>query len=230
MGVCFTQPGPALPDGQGAVPLPFCPVKHTDGRGHSGKHIVFLFVEELADVPGGIVCDHLAAIHHDRPVRIGENILQPVLCDDNGSAKLRIDLTDGVEKIRCGNGVKLAGRLVQNQNFRLHCHNGSKIQKLLLTAGEGGNILMKPILDAEIASHLRHPGAHGLLVAADGLQTECQLMPYLIRYDLIVGILHDITNFGRLVSLADLFNGCSVKQDLTAALAVRGEDGFQVAQ
>ena len=187
-------------------------------------------MQKLTDISGCIIGNDLAAVHHDGPVCIGENILQTVLGDNNGSAQFNIDLTNSIQKIGCGNGVKLAGRLVQDQHLRLHGHDGCQVQQLLLTAGQSGHILMKPIGNTKIAGHFCHTGAHGLLVTAQGFQTESQLMPHLIGDDLIIGILHHIADFGSLIPLIDFLERHPVKQDLTAFLAVRRKDRFQLTQ
>ena len=114
----------------------------------------------------GITCYYFAVLHDHHPIRCVINILQTVFGDENGGTQFQIDFANRVQKIRCCNGVQLAGRLIQNQYLRLQGHDGSQIQQLLLTAGKGCHILMKPALDAKIAGHLRHPQAHCLLVNA----------------------------------------------------------------
>ena len=64
---------------------------------------------------------------------------------------------------------------------------------------------MKPILNAKVAGHLRNPAPHSFLVTAQAFQAEGQLMPNLIRYDLVIGILHDETDFLGLFSVRHLF-------------------------
>ena len=87
-----------------------------------------LFIQEFAYIPRGIVRYDLAAIHNDSPVRIGKNILQTMLRNDNCGAQLPIDLPHSIQKIRSSDWVQLTGRLVQNQHLRLHRHNGGQIQ------------------------------------------------------------------------------------------------------
>ena len=55
-------------------------------------------------------------------------------------------------------------------------------------------------------------------------------MPYLIGDNLVIGILHHITDFCRLNSLIDLLNGYSIKQNLPLFLAMRSKNGFQLPQ
>ena len=64
---------------------------------------------------------------------------------------------------------------------------------------------MEPILNAKVAGHLRNPASHSFLVTAQAFQAESQLMPNLICYDLVIGILHDETDFLGLLSVRHLF-------------------------
>ena len=48
----------------------------------------------------------------------GQGLLQPVLGQQDGGAQLPVDLSQRGQKIRGGDGVQLAGGLVQNQHVR----------------------------------------------------------------------------------------------------------------
>ena len=226
----LAQPIATFPDGEGAISLTIGPIKHPDGGGHGGKHVIFLLPQKLANVPGGIIGNDPATIHDDGPVGIGEDILHTVFGDDDGGAQFDIDFPDGVEKIGSGNGVQLAGGLIQDQHFRLHGHDGSQIEKLFLTTGEIAHISVEPVLNAEIAGHFRYPGPHGGLVTAQAFQTEGQLVPDFVGDDLVVGVLHDIADFRRLHLLGQVGEGGTIEKDLTAALAEGGQGGFQMLQ
>ena len=153
-----------------------------------------------------------------------------MLGDDDRRAELGVDLAHGVEKIARGDGVKLARRLVEDQHLRLHRHDGSEIQKLLLSAGERGHIAVEPVLNAEIAGHFRHTRAHGRLVAAETFEPERELVPDLVRDDLIVRVLHHEADLRGLVALGYLRERRAAEEDLAAALAVRREHRFEMAQ
>ena len=153
-----------------------------------------------------------------------------MLGDDDGRAELGVDLAYGVEKIARGDGVKLARRLVENQHLRLHRHDGSEIQKLLLPAGERGHIAVEPVLNAKVAGHFRHARAHGRLVAAETFEPERELVPDLVRDDLVVRVLHHEANLRGLVALGHLRERRAAEKDLAAALAVRREHRFEMAQ
>ena len=64
---------------------------------------------------------------------------------------------------------------------------------------------MEPVLNAKVAGHLRYPAPHSFLVTAQAFQAESQLMPNLIRYNLVVRVLHDETDFLGLLSVRHLF-------------------------
>ena len=227
----IAEPVSALPHGQGAPPPPpAAAVKHPHRRGHGGKHIVLFLPEPLTDVPWGVVGDHFSAVHHDGAVSVGENILHPMLRNEDGRSQFCVDLPQGVQKIRSRNGVKLAGGFVQDQNFRLHGHDGRQVQQLLLSAGQIGHVSVEPVLNAEIAGHFRHPGAHSLLVAAQAFQPEGQLMPDLVRHDLIVRILHDEAHLRGLIPLTHIFQRNAVDADVPASLSVGRKHRFQVPQ
>ena len=180
-------------------------------------------MELLSHLSGGIIGNDSTLFHHYNPVSGMIDILQPMLRDNDGGSQFDVDLTDSIQKIRCCNGIQLAGRLIQNQYLRLHRHNGRQIQKLLLTAGKGRYIFMKPALNTKIAGHFRHPQPHSLLIAAQRLQAESQLMPNLICDDLVIGILHHEADFCRLLRLIYLFQMLPVKAHLTASLTVRSQ-------
>ena len=89
---------------------------------------------------------------------------------------------------------------------------------------------MEPILDAKIACHFRHSGPHGFLITAQALQAKGQLMPDLVRHNLLVRVLHHIANPGSLLLLRDLLQWRSAKEDPAAALAVGRQHRLQVPQ
>ncbi len=89
---------------------------------------------------------------------------------------------------------------------------------------------MEPVLNAEIAGHFGDPGAHGFLVAAQAFQAEGQLVPDLVRDDLIVGILHDEADFGCLIPVGNLVQGHTVEENFAPSFAAGGKYGFQLPQ
>ena len=224
------QPVSAFPDRQGAIPFPMGTIEHPDRSRHSRKHIIFLFIQQFSDVSGGIVCNDTAAVHDDGPVCIGEDILQSVLRDDDGGAQFHIDLADRIQKIRCGNGIQLAGGFIQNQHLRLHGHDGSQVQQLLLTAGQVRYIPVKPVLDTEIAGHFRNSCTHCSLITPQRFQAKSQLVPDFVSNNLIIRILHHIADFHCLVPGRYLFQRNPIKEDLTGAAAVGRQHRLQMPQ
>ena len=49
---------------------------------------------KLPDIPGSIIGDDAAFLHHNGPVGIGEYILQAMLGENDGNAKLSVDLAE----------------------------------------------------------------------------------------------------------------------------------------
>ena len=200
-GGLFRKPAAALPHRQGGGGAGLArAVENAYRGGHGGEHIALLGVEELAHLFGRVVSQNPPVFHDHAAVGGVEDVLQAMLGDKHGGAQLPVDFLHGVEKVRGGNGVKLAGGLVQDQDLGLHGHDRGQVQQLLLPAGELRHIPVKPALDAEIAGHLRHTQAHGFLVAAQALQAEGQLVPDLIGNDLAVRVLHDETDFRGLLA------------------------------
>ena len=220
------QPVAPLPDGQRAIPLRFGTVKYPDRSGQGGKQFAVLPVQQSANRSRGVIGNDFTALHDHHPVGGVVDVLQAMLRNDDGGAQLQIDLADRIQEIRGRNGVQLAGGLIQDQDFRLHGHDGRQVQQLLLTTGQICHIPVEPILDAKIACHFRHPQPHSLLVTAQAFQPKGQLMPDFIRHNLVVGILHHKADLAGLVPLAHLGQGRAVKQDLPCALAVGCQDGF----
>ena len=225
------KPAPALPDRQRAVlPRSTGAVEHLHRGRHGGEHLALLLPQQAADPAGRVVGRHAALLHDHDPVGPVEDILQTVLRQDDRRAQLPVDLANRVQKVRGGDGVELTGRLVEDQNIGLHGHDGGQVEKLLLPAGQIGHVPVKPVLNAEVTGHLRHPQAHGLLVAAQALETEGQLMPDLVRDDLAVRVLHDVANPGRLLPRIHCLERTSVKEDFAAPSAVGCQYRLEVAQ
>ena len=156
----------------------------------------------------------------------GKRLLQPVLSQKDGCSELPVDLAQGGKEIRRGNGIQLAGGLVQDEDRGLHGHDGGQIQKLLLAPGQLGHIFIKPGLDAEERGHFSHPAADGWGVVSQALQSKGQLVPHLIGDDLVIRGLLDKADALRLLPLVQLVQREALKQDLTAPSAVRGQDSF----
>ena len=112
----------------------------------------------------------------------------------------------------------------------LHGHDGSQIQQLLLPAGQLRHLPVEPLGNAEIAGHFRHAKTHGFLVAAKIFQPEGQLVPDLVRDDLVIGILHDKTDFCGLLPQGHLLKRLAPERNGSGALAMGHQHRFEVAQ
>ena len=153
-----------------------------------------------------------------------------MLRQQDGGAQLTVDLAQHRQKVRRGDGVKLAGGLVQDQHVRLHGHDGCQIQKLLLAAGQLRHVLMKPPLDAEKRRHLRHAAADGGGVLAQALQPESQLVPHLVSDDLVFRRLLHKADAGGLCPRVHVLQRRIPEQDAARPDAVRGQRRLQLPQ
>ena len=153
-----------------------------------------------------------------------------MLRQHHGGAQLPVDLSQHRQKIRGGDGVQLAGGLVQNQHVRLHGHDGGQVQQLLLASGQLGNVPVKPVLDAEECRHLRHPAADGGGVHPQALQPEGQLVPDLVGDDLVFRRLLDKADAGRQRPLVHPVQRRIPEQNTALPGPVRGQGGLQLPQ
>ena len=155
-------------------------------NGHSGKHVAARLFQPRANLACRPGIQHAPALYEDDVRRQGQRVLQPVLGEDDRCAKLTVDPAERREKVRRGDGVKLARRLVEQQDRRLERHHGRQIYQLLLPARELGHGLIKPVLDAKIRCDFRHAAADRRRVQSQRLQAERQLVPDLVSHQLRV--------------------------------------------
>ena len=120
---------------------------------------------------------------------------------EDGRSQFAVDLAKRRKKIRRGNRVELARRLVENQNFRLEHYNGCEIQELLLPTGQLRNGFVKPFLNSEKRCHFRNSAANRRRIVAEGFQAERQLVPDLVGRDLILRTLLHKANLLGLFAL-----------------------------
>ena len=224
------QPVPSLPDGDGAGGG--IPHRRPDahGCGHGLEHGVARVLQGGAHLAGGAGAQEPAPVQHRHAAGQGEGLLQPVLGEENGGAQLSVDLAQSGQEIGRGDGVQLTGGLVQNQHRGLHGHDRGQIQKLLLSAGQLGDVFVKPGLDAEKGGHFGHPPADGGGVIAQALQAEGQLMPHLIGDELVLRGLEYEANARRLLPLVQLVQGDALKADLPQPVAMGGQHRLELAQ
>ena len=171
-----------------------------------------------------------AAVQHGGVGGQRQRLLQPVLRQEDGGAQLAVDAAQRLQKIGGGDGVQLAGRLVQNQHLGLHDHDGGQTQQLLLAAGQLIHRLAEPVLNAEEGRHLRHTAADGRGIAAQALQSEGQLVPDLVRHHLMLRRLEDEADVRRLLPQGDIPQRRTLKVHLALGDAVGRQDGLELAQ
>ena len=153
-----------------------------------------------------------------------------MLAEHHSRAELAVDAPERGEKLRRGNGVELARRLVEQQHRRLHHHDGRQIEQLLLPARQLGDGPVKPVLDAEKRRHLCHAAADGWRITAQALQPEGQLMPDLVGHELIVGVLQHEADPLALRARIEFAKRRVFKPDLSRTHAVRCERRLELAQ
>ena len=153
-----------------------------------------------------------------------------MLREDHRHTQLPVETLHGVEKFRRRNGVKLAGRFVEHEHIRVHCHHGREIEQLLLPAGERIHAAVKPRLDAEKARHLADAQPHGLRVRAETFQPEGQLVPHLVGDELVVRLLQHEADALRLCARVPRLQRLAVEQHPPAARAVGCEHRLQMPQ
>ena len=215
------QKVPTLPHGDGAGRVRRHRRPDPHGGGHGQKHPVSHGLQMAAGLCRRTGTQQPPLVHHRHNGGKGEGLLQPVLRQQNGGAQLPVDLAQHRQKVRRGDGVQLAGRLVQDQHVRLHGHDGGQIQQLLLPAGKLGHILVKPLLNTEKRRHLRHTAANGGGILSQTFQPEGQLVPHLIGDDLVLrGLLHK-ADAGSLGARIHLLQRRAAKQDAAGAHTVR---------
>ena len=108
------QPVSAVADGDGASRFGIrrCPDAH--GGGHGEEHRVPTAFQLRAHFGGRAGAKELAAVHDRDTRRKGERFFQTMFGQEDGRSQFAVDLAKRRKKIRRGNRVKLARRLVQN--------------------------------------------------------------------------------------------------------------------
>ena len=114
-----------------------------------------------------------------------------MLDEEHGQAEIPVETAERGDELGGGDRVELSRRLVEDQNLRLHDDHAREVEQLLLPAGERRRRLREPVLDPEIGRRLRHTRRDLALRHAEVLEPEYELMPDLVRDDLLLGLLHD---------------------------------------
>ena len=113
------QPVPAVADGDRAGRLGSRRRPDAHGGGHGEEHGIAAGFQLRADVRGRAGAKERSFVHDGHARGEGEGFFQTVFGQEDRRAKFAVDLAEGGEEVRRGNGVELARRLVENQNLRL---------------------------------------------------------------------------------------------------------------
>ena len=221
------QPGPPLLHCHGAGLFPLHSVVNL--HGHRAAHPQGVVGQSLPHLPGGAVAEDFALLQHHHLVRHGEHLVQTVLHHHHRQPQLLIEPLEGMEKVGGRHGVQLGGGLVQHQHLGVHGHHRGQVEKLLFSAGQLLHLPVKPVLEAKIAGHLRHPKPHVAQLQPQVLQAEGHLVPYLIGDQLLLGILHHKANLPRLGAQVHLVQRGSLVENLSGPGSVRGQGTFELA-
>ena len=220
----------ALADGDGAGRVAVHPGPDTDGGGHGQEHIVAAAPQGTAHRLRRAGTEEMAAVQHGGVGGQGQCLLETVLRQEDGDAQLAVQAAHGLQKVGGGNGVQLAGGLVQYQQTGLEHHDRGQGQQLLLAAGELVHFPMEPVLDAEEGGHLCHAATDGGRVAAKALQSEGQLMPDLVGDGLLLRGLKDEADIGGLLMGRQVIQRLTVEEDTALGRTVGAQGGLQLAE
>ena len=219
----------ALADGDGAGRVAVHPGPDTDGGGHGQEHIVAAAPQGTAHRLRRAGTEEMAAVQHGSVGGQGQRLLETVLRQEDGDAQLAVQAAHSLQKVGGGNGVQLAGGLIQNQQTGLEHHDRGQGQQLLLAAGELVHFPMEPVLDAEEGGHLRHAATDGERVAAKALQSEGQLMPNLVGDGLLLRRLEDEADISGLPMGRQVIQRLTVEEDTALGRTVGAQGGLQLA-
>ena len=112
----FRQPIPPLPNGDGAICFIFHHRPNPHSGGHGEEHGVTLVSEQHSHLFRCAGAENFALIHNGHGGSQRKGFFQPMLGQNDGDAKFTVDLTQRSKKVTGGDGIKLTGRLVQNQD------------------------------------------------------------------------------------------------------------------
>ena len=224
------QEVPPLPhgDGAGRVRVHRCPDAH--GGGHGQKHVVSLPAQSTAHLLRRTGAQQPPAVQHGGVGGQRQRLLQPVLRQQHGNAQLPVQPPHRLQKVGGGDGIQLAGGLVQYQQPRLHHHHGGQRQQLLLSAGQLVHPPVEPVLYAEEGRHLRHPAADGGCVIAQALQPEGQLVPHLVGDGLLLRGLQHEADIRRLAAGRQLLQRLPIEPHAALHRPVGAQGRLQLPQ
>ena len=132
MRFCIVQqPVPAVADGDGARCFGIGRRPDAHGGGHGEEHGIAAGFQLRAYVRGRAGAKERSFIHDGHARGEAERFFQAVFGQKDRRAKFAVDLAEGGEEVRRGNGVELARRFVEDEDFRLQYHDRREVQELL---------------------------------------------------------------------------------------------------
>ena len=118
------QPQPSLRDRDGAGKRIRNARVDAHRNGHGGKHVTVRCFEPRADLACRPGIQDAPALHENDVRRQGQRVFESVLGEDDRCAELAVDPAERRKKVRRGDRVELARRLVEQQDRRLERHDG----------------------------------------------------------------------------------------------------------
>ena len=223
------QIAPSLAHGHGAVPCSLHRSPDAHGLRHGAEKVAAL-PQRASQRRGRAAVQNTPALQHRRARSQRQRFVQPVLRQDHRGAQFPVDAPQRRQKIRRRNGIEAAGWLVQQQHLRLHRHHGSQIQQLLLPAGEFAHAPVKPVLDPEKRRHFRHAPPDHRRFIAQALQAEGQLVPHLVRDQLVFRILLHKADLLRAAAPVQIIQRAAPEPNVARSSSVGRQFRLQQAQ
>ena len=147
------------------------------GEAGIGRRIHAEIIEILAgeDLPRRVVVDDMTLVHEEHAVTVAGELLDFLLDHDDRDAHLR-ELVHGMKDLLGALRIELGGRLIEDEDVRLHRKHGADGHALELTAGQVERIPVAVLPDAEAAEHGLDAGADLLRREAEVLKTVADLV------------------------------------------------------
>ena len=117
-----------------------------------------------------------AILHHGEAFYIFAKQHDLLLDNQDGNAMLLVQFTKNLKKLAAADRVQLAGRLIQNDDFRLEGQNRGHGDLLLLPAAQGGDAAILEVGDANLLHRRLHTVGNLRLRDAEIFQPEEELI------------------------------------------------------
>ena len=147
------------------------------GEAGIGRWIHAEIIEILAgeDLPRRVVVDDMTLVHEEHAVTVAGELLDLLLDHDDRDAHLR-ELVHGMKDLLGALRIELGGRLIEDEDVRLHRKHRADGHALKLTAGQVERIPVAVLPDAEAAEYGLDAGADLRRREAEVLKTVADLV------------------------------------------------------